>query len=312
MMRKNVELQLQALQMIEFMCGLLPSVLQIEDGETLKNKAKVISPEETERYVLIAVMRRTEKQRRGEKAVGNATWKEEELFSRALAARKEDERRLQKQEGSTTTSSRIETSTPLMQKNAEPGVTPEEAVPQIAERFQTSERRPSVTEKTAPTMAGAPLPAPSERAPSPSGKPPPAPSEKTPPKSRREGRPPTGKRLNTASGAGVETAAQKGAKERRPSTEARKRKELGSLITNTGKKDEQEQEDDGVTYGPRGKNIYDVNDVSQRAAQERPRTARAARGFMRGSRGGIGSDDVLAARRAIVDQLKSEIDDSST
>ncbi|VDO77149.1 unnamed protein product [Haemonchus placei] len=57
MMRKNVELQLQALQMIEFMCGLLPSVLQIEDGETFKNKARVVSPEETERYVLIAVMR---------------------------------------------------------------------------------------------------------------------------------------------------------------------------------------------------------------------------------------------------------------
>ncbi|VDK57616.1 unnamed protein product [Cylicostephanus goldi] len=57
MMRKNVELQLQALQMIEFMCGLIPSVLQIEEGESFKNKAKVISPEETERYVLIAVMR---------------------------------------------------------------------------------------------------------------------------------------------------------------------------------------------------------------------------------------------------------------
>ncbi|VDO69498.1 unnamed protein product [Heligmosomoides polygyrus] len=57
MMRKNVELQLQALQMIEFMCGLIPSVLQIEDGESLRNKARVVSPEETERYVLIAVMR---------------------------------------------------------------------------------------------------------------------------------------------------------------------------------------------------------------------------------------------------------------
>uniref|UniRef100_A0A0K0DDF5 Cilia- and flagella-associated protein 36 n=1 Tax=Angiostrongylus cantonensis TaxID=6313 RepID=A0A0K0DDF5_ANGCA len=51
MMRKNVELQLQALQMIEFMCGLIPSVLQIEDGETLRNKPRLFSPEETERYV---------------------------------------------------------------------------------------------------------------------------------------------------------------------------------------------------------------------------------------------------------------------
>ncbi|RCN43239.1 hypothetical protein ANCCAN_10814 [Ancylostoma caninum] len=62
MMRKNVELQLQALQMIEFMCGLIPSVLQIEDGESLKNKPKLISPEETERYVLIAVMRQSKEE----------------------------------------------------------------------------------------------------------------------------------------------------------------------------------------------------------------------------------------------------------
>uniref|UniRef100_A0A1I7UB94 MIP-T3 domain-containing protein n=2 Tax=Caenorhabditis tropicalis TaxID=1561998 RepID=A0A1I7UB94_9PELO len=56
MMRKNIELQLQALQMIEFMCGLIPSVLQLEDGETLKNMKK-LTPEETERYVLISVLR---------------------------------------------------------------------------------------------------------------------------------------------------------------------------------------------------------------------------------------------------------------
>ncbi|CTQ86916.1 Cilia- and flagella-associated protein 36 [Caenorhabditis elegans] len=56
MMRKNIELQLQALQMIEFMCGLIPSVLQLEDGETLRNMKK-LSPEETERYVLISVLR---------------------------------------------------------------------------------------------------------------------------------------------------------------------------------------------------------------------------------------------------------------
>ncbi|EGT57034.1 hypothetical protein CAEBREN_05612 [Caenorhabditis brenneri] len=56
MMRKNIELQLQALQMIEFMCGLIPSVLQLEDGETLRNMKK-LTPEETERYVLISVLR---------------------------------------------------------------------------------------------------------------------------------------------------------------------------------------------------------------------------------------------------------------
>ncbi|CAI5451015.1 unnamed protein product [Caenorhabditis angaria] len=58
MMRKNIELQLQALQMIEFMCGLIPAVLQIEDGETLRNR-KELSPEDTERYVLISVLRQS-------------------------------------------------------------------------------------------------------------------------------------------------------------------------------------------------------------------------------------------------------------
>lgn len=56
MMRKNIELQLQALQMIEFMCGLIPSVLQLEEGETLRHMKK-LTPEETERYVLISVLR---------------------------------------------------------------------------------------------------------------------------------------------------------------------------------------------------------------------------------------------------------------
>ncbi|PIO63965.1 hypothetical protein TELCIR_14420 [Teladorsagia circumcincta] len=262
MMRKNVELQLQALQMIEvgvFMCGLLPSVLQIEDGETLRNKARVVTPEETERYVLIAVMRQSkeefdslsksemkeledvlrsseEERRRLEMERG----KEEELFSRALAVSNE----------------KIFYSSVL-----------------IAE-FQ-------------------------------------------------------------------------------PSTEARKTKEDGTVNKSVGEKTEEELDEEGMMYGPRGKNIYDVNallkepnrlnsatirsreeylrmqrdrllamkanerekqmhEVSQRAAQERPRTARAARGLMRGSRGAIGNDDVLAARRAIVDQLKTEIEDSST
>lgn len=52
---------------------------------------------------------------------------------------------------------------------------------------------------------------------------------------------------------------------------------------------------------------YLFQDISQRAAQERPRTAKAARGFMRGSRAAIGADDVLAARRAVLEKLKTEI-----
>lgn len=57
-MRKNVELQIQALQMIEYMCGLIPAVLQLEDGETLRGMKK-LTPDQTERYVLISVMRQS-------------------------------------------------------------------------------------------------------------------------------------------------------------------------------------------------------------------------------------------------------------
>ncbi|PAV58484.1 hypothetical protein WR25_17091 [Diploscapter pachys] len=61
MMRKNVELQLQALQMIEFMCGLIPNILQLEEGETLRNM-KEMTPEVAERWVLISVMRQSKEE----------------------------------------------------------------------------------------------------------------------------------------------------------------------------------------------------------------------------------------------------------
>ncbi|CAD6190010.1 unnamed protein product [Caenorhabditis auriculariae] len=106
MMRKNVELQLQALQMIEFMCGLIPAVLQLEEGESLKDM-KTLTPEETERYVLISVMRQSKDEfdslskdrdeletmaRDGESErhrLENELRNEEENVSRALAVRHE-------------------------------------------------------------------------------------------------------------------------------------------------------------------------------------------------------------------------------
>ncbi|MFH4976256.1 hypothetical protein AB6A40_002965 [Gnathostoma spinigerum] len=65
MIRKNVELQLQALQMIELVCGLVPSVLDVDDEDLLEDKGKPRrktgwSPkEETERYILIKVLRQS-------------------------------------------------------------------------------------------------------------------------------------------------------------------------------------------------------------------------------------------------------------
>ncbi|VDM56509.1 unnamed protein product [Angiostrongylus costaricensis] len=93
MMRKNVELQLQALQMIEFMCGLIPSVLQIEDGETLRNKPRLFSPEETERYVLIAVMRQSKEE------FDNLSKLELEELEELLRSSEEERRRLEQEQG---------------------------------------------------------------------------------------------------------------------------------------------------------------------------------------------------------------------
>uniref|UniRef100_A0A1I7XM57 60S ribosomal subunit assembly/export protein LOC1 n=1 Tax=Heterorhabditis bacteriophora TaxID=37862 RepID=A0A1I7XM57_HETBA len=52
-----------------------------------------------------------------------------------------------------------------------------------------------------------------------------------------------------------------------------------------------------------------MQEVTSRAAQERPRTAKAARGIMRGGRGPVPStnDDVIAARKALVEKLKTEV-----
>uniref|UniRef100_A0A914ZJW6 Cilia- and flagella-associated protein 36 n=1 Tax=Parascaris univalens TaxID=6257 RepID=A0A914ZJW6_PARUN len=66
MMRKNVELQLQALQMIEFMCGLVPAVLRIEgedvdDDELTQAAVRSLSldPAESDRYILVQVLRQS-------------------------------------------------------------------------------------------------------------------------------------------------------------------------------------------------------------------------------------------------------------
>ncbi|TKR69587.1 hypothetical protein L596_021727 [Steinernema carpocapsae] len=57
MMRKNVELQLQALHMIEVMCGLLPTVLTVEEDE--ETQRVLADADETERYILIQVLQQS-------------------------------------------------------------------------------------------------------------------------------------------------------------------------------------------------------------------------------------------------------------
>ncbi|KAK6021382.1 hypothetical protein OSTOST_12945 [Ostertagia ostertagi] len=208
--------------------------------------------------------------------------KEEELFSRALAVTNESEKTDQKREGLTATSSSRTEATPLVTKNAELKATSEGAASKSSNTVEGSEtvgsagsadskpsraatakkdRRESTGERP-PTMNTL---APSERDrrasvgdKSPTTKTS-APPEKTPPRTRGNGRPPTAKRGNTPSGGVGERAALKSVKDRRPSTEARKPKEDDLVNTSARAKTEAELEDEGMMYGPRGKNIYDVN-----------------------------------------------------
>ncbi|WKY13854.1 hypothetical protein Q1695_004584 [Nippostrongylus brasiliensis] len=392
MMRKNVELQLQALQMIEFMCGLIPSVLQIEEGETLKNKPRVVTPEETERYVLIAVMRQSreefdnltrnelleleevlrsseEERRRLEAERG----KEDELLAKALAT--SDGNAEKSNQTPSTSTAGAEPPAPSASPSMPARKTSEESAPKPTkeasvtvatavteskqprtatakkDRRESAVERPpsaknSVDKDRRQSLGG-------ERSPSARSSTPAQPrngSDAAAPK-KTDGRPPTAKRSNTPASEARASVKSATTKERRPSTEARRRKEEpGADPVPVDKTTPQEPDDDsGLVYGPRGKNIYDVNallqepnrlnsatvrsreeylkmqrdrlltmkanerekqmnEVSQRAAQERPRTAKAARGLMRGSRAAIGTDEVLATRKAIVEQLKNEMD----
>lgn len=54
--------------------------------------------------------------------------------------------------------------------------------------------------------------------------------------------------------------------------------------------------------------------MAKTAAQDRPRTARAARGALRGGMSSQTNDDVVAARRALAEKLKAEVvqSDSNT
>ncbi|CAJ0961116.1 unnamed protein product, partial [Mesorhabditis belari] len=61
MCKKNIELQLQALQMIEFMCGLLPSMLSMEEVEEIRKKHD-LSTDEMDHILLVAVIRKSKEE----------------------------------------------------------------------------------------------------------------------------------------------------------------------------------------------------------------------------------------------------------
>uniref|UniRef100_A0A158P820 Cilia- and flagella-associated protein 36 n=1 Tax=Angiostrongylus cantonensis TaxID=6313 RepID=A0A158P820_ANGCA len=360
------------------MCGLIPSVLQIEDGETLRNKPRLFSPEETERYVLIAVMRQSkeefdnlskleleeleellrsseEERHRLEQEQG----KEQELFSLALSqAEKVVENSAEKVLSTSTESTKTINASSVrksssMDHSEQSSIITDAEAKSIKEagtkknRAEATENRvlkssllsqKDQKENTDGSMTLA-------KAQDAVGR-----NEEKEEVKKESKRPPTAKRASTPQGLGkkplVKSASVKG---RRPSTE---RKRLDDNLS-TDKKGGPEKEQAGAIYGPRGKNIYDVNallqepnrlnsaavrsreeylrtqrdrllqmkaierekqmsEISTRAAQERPRTAKAARGMMRGGLNALGVDETLATRRAVVEKVKAELNGTST
>ncbi|EYB96825.1 hypothetical protein Y032_0146g2524 [Ancylostoma ceylanicum] len=365
-----------------FMCGLIPSVLQIEDGESLKNKTKLISPEETERYVLIAVMRQSKEEfdslsrremeeleevlRNSEmekKRLEEERTREQELVSNALAISEEITGKSTEISGATSSSPGTNSEDPkqtvpsratasnernlrsLSKQGRENSASGEEIRSASTIRKQQRPNNEETQSANMPNSVGKDLKETtgsklsSVEAPPENQQPIERPSSK-----RKDGLPPASKRTGSQSGERRQSKSTS-SKEKRPSTEGRKRAEEADV----GKKANIAEDDLGIVHGPREKNLYDVNallqepsrlnsatvrsreeylrirrdrllamkaserekqmnEVSQRAAQERPRTAKAARGLMRGSRVAIETDEVLAARRAILEKLRTEID----
>ncbi|CAI4223657.1 unnamed protein product [Auanema sp. JU1783] len=325
MMRKNVELQLQALQMIEFLCGLIPTVLQIEEGETLKDK-KVLSPEETERYVLISVMRQSKEE--FDKQYGKELREDLERVARdgeeqrlRLTQEKEKEELLVEK-------AMAENQVAIVSSRMDVCIIhfivlwiPHE-MNKIAERKMAMASDPSNASRRSSKSVERPLTTNSRKSSAPSR------SRKPEPEKTSVERPESVSRKTSRE-------TPKSLKDiRRPSLPARPR-------TNNQKS----EEGDGPEFGPRRRNVNDVHAklqeserlntadvegrrqylqqqrdklltlknaerqkqievVSAKVQQERPRTAKAARGAMRGNQN---NDEVLAQRRALASKLKAEI-----
>ncbi|KJH40901.1 hypothetical protein DICVIV_13133 [Dictyocaulus viviparus] len=380
MMRKNVELQLQALQMIEFMCGLIPSALQIEDGETLKNKDPFIPSELTERYVLISVMRqskeefdnlskleiaeieevlrnseeerlRLEQERdKEQKLVTEALVQSEKVFESPMEKVTSTSSESTKQTGilelkeqnlredidhpditedpETKSTGRITTIKDVSEREDSKPLSPKDTVSTENEQIQINDIKLAEAKSNVVAESG------NEK-------------EKT---KKVNVRPSSSKNTLKSTSAHTESLKRNTSPETRyPSVDKAKDNNINDeKLSELIEVNEQPQ----MLHGPRGKTMSDVNallqqpnrlnsalirnrekylrmqrdrllqmkaierekqmnDITKRTAQERPRTARAARGMMRGSLIAIGADDTLAARRAVVEKVKAELGNTS-
>ncbi|GMT10164.1 hypothetical protein PFISCL1PPCAC_1461 [Pristionchus fissidentatus] len=368
MMRKNVELQLQALQMIEFMCGIIPTVLKIEESDSLRGRVvHNLSGEDAEKYVLLTVLRQSKDEfdssQQSEKQEIEAMLRAEDfqkdrarLMAEAEQNEKDVEAALALPMSSAPPPTRKDSRPPLPAQN-KPESVQQGKEPQLQQMQQPSEEKKEPRTKsrgredsrdkrkiqcnTLKLQPDRPL----SRAPSAKG-------DRKVSVERKpsmvaiaaEKRPPTAEKKlpSTASGerkTSTTTSRPGTAKTKKPL--ARKSSSIKSAAEPSI-----DSIDDGIE-GKKGRTAADIRALLQAgdqldpemlaaraaylreqrskltqmkqaerekqlaanasATQDRPKTAKAARGMMRGARGEGGGEEIIAARKALVEKLKENV-----
>uniref|UniRef100_A0A9J2P1M2 Cilia- and flagella-associated protein 36 n=1 Tax=Ascaris lumbricoides TaxID=6252 RepID=A0A9J2P1M2_ASCLU len=333
MMRKNVELQLQALQMIEFMCGLVPAVLRIEgedvDDEELTQAAVrslSLDPAESDRYILVQVLRQSredfekdeankkEAQMQLEAAMRESLLEKERLEEAhvtPLSCIVKAMRRNLEESAELALPTPLSTASPQVVPDAPSGVITTQNLNPLPE--MASSQSPKEKKNVAEAKEVKKRPLTSKTRP---------PTAKERPKSSKGeiSSQTTTKRKTGKTAADIRALLKEPA--RIPSPEIRARTEYLRMQRDkllALKKAEREKVFQAKFFFASSHTLLYCNlpvpltlkiqETAERSALERPRTAKAARGVMSGnvSRAGPVNEDVLAARRALAFKLKNEV-----
>ncbi|KHN86317.1 Coiled-coil domain-containing protein [Toxocara canis] len=310
MMRKNVELQLQALQMIEFMCGLVPAVLRIE-GEDVEDeeltqatvRSLSLDPADSDRYILVQVLRQSREDfEKDEANRKEAQMQLEAAMRESLLEKERLEAAHSKEEAAVREAMKRTLEEGMELTPTTPAATaPPQTVPVSPSPVPSS---PNLYPSLEPNSLETPI-----KTKSPVGskevKKRPSTSKTRPPTTKERQKSPKGEmpqsQTTTIKAKSGKTAADIHAMltepTRIPSADIRARAEYLRL------------QRDKLLALKKAEREKVFQETAERSAVERPKTAKAARGVMSGcvSRMGPVNEDVLAARRALAYKLKNEI-----
>ncbi|KAF8383349.1 cfap-36 [Pristionchus pacificus] len=367
MMRKNVELQLQALQMIEFMCGIIPTVLKVEDTDSWRDRVvNDLSKEDAEKFVLLTVLR----QSRDEfESAQQSERKELEAMLRAENFDKDRARLIAEvekegKEMEAALALPISAAPPPSRKYSRPPIPTQFVVQlknenvdvkEVNEVKETKEKRevkeivvqPEEKRERAKSRGredSRDKDRPLSRAPSAKGdrkisverktsvtvvtvdKRPPTGEKRVPPSREGERRPSTSTRTGTAKtkkplakkSSSVKSAAEPSIESIDDGIEGKKGRTAADIRALFESGDQLDPE----MLAKRAEYLREQRDkltklkqaerekqfaLNATATQERPKTAKAARGMMRGGKGEGGGEEIIAARKALVEKLKENV-----